>query len=267
MSRKDHTEKKEIQQIYSKVGKAIQKYDLVDDGDRILVGVSGGKDSMTLLASLASRRKFCKEKYEIFAVHINVENIPYEIDQDYIADFCKNEGIEFIVENITVDFARAGEKSHCFFCSWHRRKKLFELTKTLNCNKLALGHHLDDAIETLLINMCYHGSISSMPAKLKMFDGRIDLIRPLILLTNQEIKIFASQMGFAAQKEVCPYEDKTKRAQAGEIINEMEKRFKPARKNIFNSMQKIFIEYLPQEDGKNSIIPFAGEADTKDIDC
>lgn len=257
MADKDYTKKRNIQKTYSKIGKAIKEYDLIHEGDRIMIGVSGGKDSMTLLSTLATRKRFSKVNYDIVAVHIDVENVPYSIDQEYIANFCNENGILFVVEKIEVDFERDPGKSHCFVCSWHRRKRLFELTKIHNCNKLALGHHLDDAIETLLINMCYHGSISSMPASLKMFNGRIDLIRPLILLTNQEIIKFATIMGFPSEKENCPYEDKTKRTQAGEIIREMEKRFKPARKNIFKSMQKIYVEYLPVEYGKNSIIPFA----------
>ncbi|MDR2010515.1 MAG: tRNA 2-thiocytidine(32) synthetase TtcA [Bacteroidales bacterium] len=252
----DNSGKRTIQKTHSKIGKAIKEYDLIHEGDRIMIGVSGGKDSMTLLSVLATRRRFSNIKYDIVAVHIDVENVPYSIDQEYIAGFCKEYDIDFVVEKITVDFEKDPGKSHCFVCSWHRRKRLFELTKIYNCNKLALGHHLDDAIETLIINMCYHGSISSMPATLKMFNGRIDLIRPLILLTNQEIRKFAVTMGFPSEKEVCPYEDKTKRTQAGEIIREMEKRFKPARKSIFKSMQKIFVEYLPVEHGKDPVIPF-----------
>lgn len=252
--KEDNPDKRKSQKFYSKIAQAIKKYNLIQDGDRIMVGVSGGKDSMSLLASLAGRQRFSKEKYSIVAVHIDVENVPYSIDQEYIADFCKQNNIPFIVEKITVDFEKDPGKSHCFVCSWHRRKRLFELTGEHNCNKLALGHHLDDAVETLLINMCYHGSISSMPASLKMFGGRLELIRPLILLTNSEIRSFATMMKFPSEKEVCPYDDKTKRNQAAEIIREMEKRFKPARKGLFNSMSKIYTEYLPVEHGKNPVI-------------
>lgn len=253
-NKEDDPNKRKIHKFYSKIAQAIKKYNLIQDGDRIMVGVSGGKDSMSLLAALVNRKKYSKERYEIIAVHIDVEDVPYSIDQEYIADFCKQNDINFIVEKINVDFEKDPSKSHCFVCSWHRRKKLFELTDEHNCNKLALGHHLDDAVETLLINMCFHGSISSMPASLKMFNGRLELIRPLILLTNSEIRSFSSIMGFPSEKEVCPYDDKTKRNQAAEIVNEIEKRFKPGRKGLFNSMSKIYTEYLPIEHGKNAVI-------------
>jgi tRNA(Ile)-lysidine synthetase-like protein len=247
-------EKRKTTLFYSKLSKAIKEYDLIKDGDRIMIGVSGGKDSMSLLSGLTSRLQFRKENYKIIAVHIDVENVPYSIDNEYIKDFCDQHNIEYIIDKINVDFDKDPSKSHCFVCSWHRRKRLFELTEKYNCNKLALGHHLDDAVETLLINMCYHGSISSMPASLSMFNGRIELIRPMILLTNKEIRDFATIMNFPSEKETCPWDDKTKRNQAGEIIREMEKRFKPARKGIFKSMSKIYIDYLPIESGKNPII-------------
>lgn len=247
-------DKRKIQFVYSKLGQAINKYNLIADGDKIMVGVSGGKDSMTLLSTLATRRKFGKEKYELLAAHIDVENVPYSADIDFISDFCQKNDVQFIYEKIPVDFEKDPNKSKCFVCSWHRRKRLFELTKIHECNKLALGHHLDDAVETLVINMCYHNSISSMPASLKMFDDRIELIRPLILLTNQEIRRFAEVMGFPTEKEKCPYEDKTKRHQAAEIIHDIEKRFPDARHNLFKSLQKIYVEYLPCESDVNPII-------------
>lgn len=248
------SDKRKVKHIYSKIGQAVNKYNLISDGDRIMVGVSGGKDSMSLLATLTTRRRFGKENYDLVAVHIDVENVPYLADTDFIADYCRNNGVEFVHEKINVAFEKDPGKSKCFVCSWHRRKRLFELTREHNCNKLALGHHLDDAVETLLINMCYHNSISSMPAKLQMFDGRVELIRPLILLTNNEIRQFANIMGFPTERAKCPFEDKTKRRQSGEIITDIEKRFPDARHNIFKSMQKIFVDYLPVEDDVNPIV-------------
>lgn len=248
------SDKRKQQKIFSNLGKAINKYNLLSDGDRIMIGVSGGKDSMTLLSALATRRTYGKENYDIVAVHIDVENVPYSIDEEYIDNFCQKHNIKFISEKISVDFEQDPKKSHCFVCSWHRRKRLFELTNEHNCNKLALGHHMDDALETLIINMSYHGCISSMPAKLDMFNGKIQLIRPLILLTNNEIASFAKMMGFPSEKENCPYEDKTKRSQAGEVLKEMEKRFGSAKKSLFKSMSKIQTEYLPVEDDVNPVI-------------
>lgn len=247
-------DKRKVKLVYSKVGQAINKYNLIEEGDKILIGVSGGKDSMALLATLATRQRFSKQKYSLVAVHIAVDNVPYAVDRAFIEDFCSKNNVQFVYESINVDFDKDPNKSKCFVCSWHRRKRLFELTNELGCNKLALGHHLDDAVETLLINMCYHNSISSMPAKLQMFDNRIELIRPLILLTNSELRQFATIQGFPLEKAKCPYENKTKRYQAADIVADIEKRFPNARQNIFKSMQKIFLDYLPIEDGENAVI-------------
>lgn len=247
-------EQRKTNQFYSKLSKSIKDYGLIQCGDKIMVGVSGGKNSMSLLYGLAMRQKYYNEKFKLIAIHIDVENVLYSINSTYIKDFCNKHDIEFIIESIHIDFEKDPSKSHCFVCSWHRRKRLFELSEKHNCNKLALGHHQDDAIETLLINMCYHNCISSMPASLKMFNDKLELIRPLILLTNKEISEFAKIMNFPSEKAPCPWDDKTKRNQAKEIINEIEKRFKPARKSIYKAMSNIHAKYLPIEKGKNPII-------------
>jgi tRNA(Ile)-lysidine synthase TilS/MesJ len=144
-----------------------------------------------------------------------------------------------------VDINANPKKAPCFVCSWHRRKRLFELTKELKCNKLALGHHMDDALETLLMNMIYHGSISSMPASLKMFGGRMQLIRPLIELTNQEMLDVANERAYPKLKNICPYGDDTKRSGVKALIESMASMNQHARKNLFRSMSSIFSEYLP----------------------
>ena len=250
----EQSDKRKVKNFYSKLAKAINDYNLIDKDDKILVGVSGGKDSMSLLSGLASRSRYSDKPFSVVAVHIDVVNVPYSIDKDYISNFCKENNIEFIVESIDVDFEKQSNKPQCFVCAWHRRKRLFELSDELNCNKIALGHHMDDAIETLIINMSYHNSISSMPASLKMFNGRIKLIRPMILLTNKEIQDFSKLQNFPGEKEICPWSDKTKRNQASEIINEIEKRFKYARRGIFKSMSKIHLDYLPNEPGTHPVI-------------
>lgn len=250
----EKSEKYKIKNFQSKLSQAINKYQLIDKDDRVLVGVSGGKDSMSLLSGLAKRAKYKGQAFTIIAVHIDITNVPYSIDLDYIRRFCAKNNINFIVEKLEVDFEQNTGKPQCFVCSWHRRKRTFELSKELNCNKIAFGHHMDDAIETLLINMCYHNSISSLPASLNMFDGRVKLIRPMILLTDKEIKEFANTENFPSEKTICPWSDKTKRNQASEIVDEIEKRFKYARHGMFKSMSKIHLDYLPTEPDNDPLI-------------
>jgi tRNA(Ile)-lysidine synthetase-like protein len=231
--------------VAKRVGKAISEYGLVEEGDKILVGVSGGKDSLALLELLALRRKYKKQNYDVVAVHINVEELPYQVDREYLNELCEDLDVPIVYRDINVDFEKPGKKPACFRCSWHRRKTLFQLTEELGCNKLALGHHMDDALETLMMNMMYQGAICSMPASLDMFGGKIKLIRPLILLRNEEMREYCRIRQFVLEKELCPHEDATKRRAAGEMIEQLAEMDPRIRTNMFRSMSNIQSEYLP----------------------
>jgi len=234
-----------MRKFFRKMGKAINDYDLIGDGDRILVGVSGGKDSLALLEVLALRNKNRQNNYTIVAAHVDVENVEYETDMSYIQEFCDSLGVEFIKRVIKVDFTKESKKPACFICSWNRRKVLFELAKEYNCNKLALGHHKDDAIETLLLNMVNNGIMSSMPPKLSMFDGTFTLIRPLIYYTDEEVRKYADYRKFKKQVKYCPHENKTQRNRAKKLIAQLEELNPHVRSNIFAAMSNIHEEYLP----------------------
>ncbi|MGB5989125.1 MAG: ATP-binding protein [Marinifilaceae bacterium] len=234
-----------MRKFYRKTGKAISDYNLIEEGDRILVGVSGGKDSLALLEVLAMRAKGRKENYTIIAAHIDAENIEYETDITYLQDFCDKLGVLFIAKTIKVDFQEQSNKPVCFVCSWNRRKALFELADEYKCNKLALGHHKDDAIETLLMNMMNNGIMSSMPAKLSMFDGLFTLIRPFIYQKDADVVEYATYQDFKKQVKFCPHENKTQRNRAKELVSQLESFNPHVRSNIFAAMSNIHTEYLP----------------------
>lgn len=245
-------EQRFLDKIRKAVGKGINKYNLINSNDKIAVGMSGGKDSLILLETLALRRNFIPIDYELYAVHINIKNIPYEIDRNYISNFCNELNVPLIIKDIEIDFDPEGKKSTCFVCSWNRRKKLFHTVKDLGCNKLALGHHMDDAVETLLLNMVFNSSISSIPPGLSMFNGEFDIIRPLILVSEKNLKRYNKLKKFAKQKKECPYGDKTRRADIKKIILELEKLNKKARTNLFWSMSHLHEDYLLKELDKNN---------------
>jgi len=237
-------DKYHLKQVRSDVGKAIRKYDLIENGDRILVGLSGGKDSFVLLEILANRRKYTDINYALIACHVDIVNMPYQTDIGYLEQFCKDLDVQFINRSLEIE-VRENHKSPCFFCSWCRRKELFDLTKSLECNKLALGHHRDDTIETLLLNMVFHGSISALPAKLSMFDGRIHLIRPLIGVSEVDIAKYSTIVGYPQQIKTCNLGENNNRYAIKQLLKEIEKLNKNAKINLYNSMSKIFDEYLP----------------------
>ncbi len=233
--------------IQKTVGLAVNRYGLIGAGDRIAVGISGGKDSIVLLETLALRRKWIPIHYDICALHINVKDITPELDRDYYEGFCSDLDISFHCRSIEVDLARDPNKTVCFVCAWHRRRELFNLVKELGCNRLALGHHMDDALETLFLNMTFNGSLSSMPPKLSMFNGEFDIIRPLILLNEKQVERYARIRGFQIDASRCPYGDKTRRADMKRVIGELAQMSRKAKKNIFAAMSNIHREYLPPE--------------------
>lgn len=234
---------KYIDKIKKKVARTIVKQNLIQEGDRILVGVSGGKDSMVLLDILAKVQKYSPVKFDIIALHIELHSL-YEIDKEYLTVFCANHKVDLKFKTIEIDFS-VWNKTPCFVCSSTRRKELFKSVVEYNCNKLALGHHMDDAIETVLMNIVHHGSISSLPFSLSMFDGEIQLIRPMLELNKIYIEEYAQIMDFPTEKKLCEHSSKTTRSEFTQIIEEFEKINKNARKNIFRSTSKLFPEYFP----------------------
>ncbi|MFC2138220.1 ATP-binding protein [Bacteroidota bacterium] len=243
ISKKDKA--KFIGNVNKSVGRTIQKHQLIEKNDTILVGLSGGKDSLALIDILAERQRYIPFKFNLLAAHINVKNVSYEIDNLFLTELCNKLEIPIYFKNIEIDLDKDPKKGTCFVCSWQRRKELFSLAKKLKCNKLALGHHLDDANETFLMNMIYHGSISGMPHKLKMFNGRMELIRPILDQREDKIKTYVRYKKYPGEKLICPFGDTTKRNEMQRLLNIIYKTNPDAAVNLFRSPNKIFEEYLP----------------------
>ena len=246
INKKDFTT---LKKVNNKCAKAIKDYKLIKENDRILIGISGGKDSLILLENLAIMCNKAPFKYELFAVHINVNNVPYEIDKEYINSLCNKYKIPFIYRSIDVDFNNKNfkkkKKSNCFVCSWNRRTELFKISQEFNCNKLALGHHMDDVVETLLMNMSFQGSISTMPPTLKMFDGKLEIIRPMCLVPECEMINYLTIRKFKLLNKDCPYEEESNRKKVKDLVAKFEELYPYARNNFYKSMSNIMEEYLP----------------------
>ena len=239
-------EKAFLGKIRTKIGKTIDRYQLIKKDDKVLVGLSGGKDSLILLENLAWRRKVKQEDFEIIAVYIDILNIPYEANIKYLKDFCEKWEVQFIHKRLQDEIdLNASEKNPCFVCSWDRRKHLFQIAEELKCNKLALGHHLDDAIETLLMNMMYQANISSIPPILKMFDGNLYAIRPLIESKESNLIKYAEIQEYQTMIKTCPFEKVSSRQFVREILQQMEDKYDRAKNNIYHAMSNINKEYLP----------------------
>jgi len=228
--------------ISKRVGKAIMDYEMLQNGDKIAVAVSGGKDSLTLLHILASRLKFVPVKYSLLAVHVDM-GYPCQHPK-ILAEYFRKLGIDYHIEKIDILKGKSRKDISCFWCSWNRRKALFETAHRLNCTKLALGHHKDDIVETTLLNMFFQGEISTMCPKQELFKGKIVIIRPLAYTEEELIRRFAKNLDFPHHRCSCPNSVTSKRTKMEHIIKELEKICPEVRTNIFRSVKRIKKEYL-----------------------
>jgi len=207
--------------LLKRVNKAVREYRMIDEGDRIAVAVSGGKDSLTLLKILQYRQRFAKEDYSITAVHVvgdarGTDISPYPQLQEWLA----TQEIEYLIRPLYVP---EGEKlpMTCQRCTWNRRRTIFEMAGELGCNKVAFGHHLDDLAETALLNLFYNGRNETMAPAAAYFGGKFTLIRPLIYVPEREIQRFAAAHEFPEPPPICPTGMHTQRRRIKEIIAEM----------------------------------------------
>jgi len=224
--------------VMARMLKAIRQYALINDGDRILVGLSGGKDSLCLVDLLAERMKILKPKFHVEALHVRMENIRYESDATYLRQFCESRGVEFHLLTTRFDASTDTRKSPCFLCSWNRRKQLFDFAQAEGFNKIALGHHLDDIIHTAMMNLFFEGSFSTMPARLKMRKMPLTIIRPLCMVSETDLRLYAQMNEFKKQTKLCPYEANSFRGDMRDIFERIEKIAPDARHSVWNALHK-----------------------------
>ena len=239
--------------------KAMATYHLIEDDDRILVGLSGGKDSLLLTELLAKRSLIQHPRFTVEALHVRMENIRYETDTSYLQAFCDSLGIRLhirttrfedaqevgsSVESIAVSQQSSEstarlrkQKQPCFLCSWNRRKLLFNLAQELGCNKIALGHHQDDLIHTALMNLTYQARFATMPARLKMRKMPLTIIRPLCLIPESDIKAYAELQGYQKQQKLCPYETNSHRTDIKRLYDQLEQMNPEARYSIWGALE------------------------------
>ena len=210
------------QQITKLFGKALRKYGLVEDGDYILAGLSGGKDSMALLRLLALRSRIFKPRFRVEAAFVRMTNIPYQNDETYLQEFAESLGVKLHIVETAFDESTDHRHTPCFLCSWNRRKALFNLAQELGCNKIALGHNLDDLMQTALMNMTFVGRFEAMTPLLQMNRMPIAIIRPLCLIREADVEEYAQRQGFRKQLKNCPYENDSHRHDMKSIIAQLE---------------------------------------------
>lgn len=224
--------------------KACAEYGLIADGDHILVGLSGGKDSLALIQLLGERSRIYVPRFRVTALHVRMSEVSYESDTDYLQSFCAQWDIPLIVKQASIGEIH-GDKTPCFLCSWYRRKTLFDTAQELGCNKIALGHHKDDIIQTLLMNLIYEGTFATNPPRLKMDKMPLEIIRPLCLIPEKQLEAYAAQQGYLTQSKTCPFEHASARSDIKALVSQLEVLNPNIRESIWNAMQNVKTNYLP----------------------
>lgn len=232
----------------SRMKKAIRDYALIEEGDSLLIALSGGKDSLSLVALLGDLATHFRPSFRVSAVHVRMKNIPYQADCAYLEAYCARHKVPFWVRETSFDPETDHRKSPCFLCSWNRRKTLFETAGELGCNKLVFGHHRDDFLETLLLNMLFQGSIQAMAPMLQMDRFPMRIIRPLCLISEEDLAAFAVQEAFQPQQKRCPYEKSSFRPSVREMLEKFEAEHPGAKDSLWASMSHIYPQYLPPRD-------------------
>jgi tRNA(Ile)-lysidine synthetase-like protein len=228
--------------LWSLAGKAMGDYNMVEEGDRIAVGVSGGKDSLALLNILVRVKKISNVNFEIVPIHIHPKE--KSIATKEIEDYCKLLGLDLIVEETNLEEILFGEnktKNPCFLCGRMRRGILYRIMRERNLNKLALGHHKDDIIETFLLNTLYQGNLNVMKPKYYSQEHKVHVIRPMAYIEESTIIRYARRIKLPILKSECKYETSkdSKRLEIKETIKNLSENSENIRSVIFNSITPL----------------------------
>lgn len=227
-----------MQKILSKIRRAVDDYNMIDDGDRIAVGISGGKDSLTLLCALAVLRRFYPKKFEIVGVSLDM-GYP-DVSYAGIEELCDRLGVEYVVKKTDIAeivFDVRNEKNPCSLCAKMRRGGVNDLAVELGCNKVALGHHNEDVLETFFLSLFYEGRLGCFSPITYLSRRDIYVIRPMIYLPEGEIMGFAKRENLPIVHNPCPMDGKSKRQDMKDFINEKVKEDKFFKTKTMHAIQ------------------------------
>ena len=227
-------------QLHSKILRSfregVKEFQLVTPSDSILIGLSGGKDSLALLDLMGDLLRRSNNAFTLHALHVRMAGVDYQSDENYLRLKSESNGIIFHQRLISFESDRNEKRTPCFLCSWNRRKALFEVAQELGCNKIALGHHQDDILHTALMNLSYAGSFSTMPCKLKMQKMPLTIIRPLCKVKEDLLKEWAIASEYQPLIKNCPHERASKRSEIALLFNVLESQNPEFRNNLWHAL-------------------------------
>ena len=228
-----------IKRVLSFVRRALDDYLMIEDGDKIAVGVSAGKDSLTLLCAMAEIRRFYPKKFDLLAITVDMG---FEgMDFSPVKSFCEELGVEYEIVPTQISkiiFDVRKEKNPCSLCAKMRRGALYNYAKERGCNKVALGHHFDDVVETFMLNLFFEGRLGCFQPVTYLSNTDITLIRPMIYMPEKDVRYFASKTELPIQKSPCPADGNTEREEMKKLLTSLERENKGLRYRIFGAIQR-----------------------------
>lgn len=228
------------ERLYRQMGRADKSHALLADGDRVLLALSGGKDSWAMACLMAARARVLRPRITVEAAHVVADSVPYAADPDYLHDFCRALDLPLHVLHTAgpPSGSALSGKTPCVACALGRRQALFRFAAANGFTKVALGHHRDDILATLLMNLTFEGSFQTMPPRLPLTHYPLTLIRPLCLASAADLADFARRHGYRPQLRRCPHEDTTRRATMQQLLQQLEHINPEARYSLWQAVAK-----------------------------
>lgn len=252
-----------IKRVLSFVRRAVDDYEMINEGDKIAVGVSAGKDSLTLLCAMADLRRFYPKKFELCAITVDMGFEGMGLSP--IAKFCEELGVEYHVvptQIYKIIFEVRKEKNPCSLCAKMRRGALYGYAKQIGCNKVAFGHHFDDVVETFMLNLFYEGRLGCFQPVTYLSNTDITLIRPMIYMPEKDVRYFASKTELPIVKSTCPADGNTEREEMKKLLASIEKTNKGLRYRIFGAIQRGEIDGFKEIGKMQGIKAYADEGES-----
>ena len=230
-----------MQRLCGLMRKAVQDYEMIAPGDRVMVGVSGGKDSVALTIGLSMLRKYIGFDYEVVAVTLDPQFDHQPMDYSALAELFRQHGIPYEVRRTEIGpvvFEYRKEKNPCALCAKLRRGSLHTALTERGIRKIALGHHYDDAVETLLMNLLFEGRIGCFQPVTYLDRTGITQIRPLLYCQEADIRRMAAKLCLPVVKNTCPMDGHSRRQEVKELIASLEERYPDLKKKLFGAVQR-----------------------------
>lgn len=238
---------KEMQKLLSRVRAAVEKYGMIEDGDRIAVGVSGGKDSLALICALSELRTFFPKRFELTALTLDMG---FDLSQTVSAphnghgevrELCRRLNVDYVVkrsEIAKIIFDVRKESNPCSLCARMRRGSLVDAAKEIGCNKLALGHHFDDAAETMMLNLFFEGRVGCFSPVTDMSRSGMLLIRPFVMTEEKLIRSFVRRASLPVEESPCPANGNTQRAAMKDLLHSIDREHRGLYKRIVGALER-----------------------------